>query len=89
MGVDVLSRVYRDIVEVVADAPAPARAEPIMLRIGLPAEVAKIGESARSQVACPTLLRRLPGLRLTVPLANVPFRHDKLAYGLYELPVTW
>ncbi|MFJ3303840.1 hypothetical protein ACIPSA_12075 [Streptomyces sp. NPDC086549] len=41
------------------------------------------------QVACPTLLRRLPGLRLAVPLADVPFRHDKLAYGVHELPVTW
>jgi cytochrome P450 len=41
------------------------------------------------QVAYPTLLRRLPDLRLAVPLDAIPFRHDKLAYGVYELPVTW
>ncbi|KPI20268.1 Linalool 8-monooxygenase [Actinobacteria bacterium OK074] len=44
---------------------------------------------AELQVAYPTLLRRLPELRLAVPLAEIPFRHDKLAYGVYELPVTW
>jgi cytochrome P450 len=41
------------------------------------------------QVAYPTLLRRIPGLGMAVPLDDIPFRHDKLAYGVYELPVTW
>ncbi|MBB5779287.1 cytochrome P450 [Nonomuraea jabiensis] len=41
------------------------------------------------QVALPALLRRLPGLRLAVPLEEVKFRHDKSAYGVHELPVAW
>jgi hypothetical protein len=24
-----------------------------------------------------------------VPIDELPFKHDALAYGLYELPVTW
>lgn len=41
------------------------------------------------QIVLPTLLRRIPTLRLAVPLNDLPFKHDALAYGLYELPVTW
>jgi cytochrome P450 len=41
------------------------------------------------QIALPTLLRRLPGLRLTLPLEQMKFRHDMSAYGVYELPVAW
>jgi cytochrome P450 len=41
------------------------------------------------QIVLPTLLRRIPTLRLAVPLDEVPFKHDALAYGVYELPVTW
>ncbi|QEM48537.1 cytochrome P450 [Mycolicibacterium grossiae] len=41
------------------------------------------------QILLPTLLRRIPGLRLAVPRDELPFKHDALAYGLYELPVTW
>ncbi|GAA4538924.1 cytochrome P450 [Mycobacterium paraffinicum] len=41
------------------------------------------------QIVLPTLLRRVPTLRLAVPLEELPFKHDALAYGLYELPVTW
>jgi hypothetical protein len=26
---------------------------------------------------------------LAVPFGEVPFKHDRLAYGVYELPVTW
>jgi hypothetical protein len=26
---------------------------------------------------------------LAVPVEQLPFKHDALAYGLYELPVTW
>ncbi len=36
MGSEVLPWVYRDIVEVVADAPGPVRAKQIVPRIGLP-----------------------------------------------------
>ncbi|MEZ0076483.1 cytochrome P450 [Planotetraspora sp. GP83] len=41
------------------------------------------------QVAYGTLFRRVPGLRLAVGLDQVPFKHDGLVYGVYELPVTW
>jgi cytochrome P450 len=41
------------------------------------------------QIVLPTLLRRIPTLRLAVRLEELPFKHDALAYGVYELPVTW
>ncbi|MEU9273104.1 cytochrome P450 [Streptomyces sp. NPDC048251] len=41
------------------------------------------------QVALSTLLRRLPELRLAVPLQEVPFQHDMDIYGVRELPVAW
>jgi cytochrome P450 len=44
---------------------------------------------AELQIVFHTLLRRIPTLRLAVPFAEVPFKHDRLAYGVYELPVTW
>ncbi|RPE27071.1 hypothetical protein EDD90_10745 [Streptomyces sp. Ag109_O5-1] len=49
MGSEVLPRVYRDILEVVADAPGPVRAKQIVPRIGLPAETGKI-EGTRSKL---------------------------------------
>jgi cytochrome P450 len=41
------------------------------------------------QIVLPTLLRRIPEMRLAIPRDELPFKHDALAYGLYELPVTW
>ncbi|MGB9303417.1 MAG: cytochrome P450 [Mycobacterium sp.] len=41
------------------------------------------------QIVLPTLFRRIPTLRLAVPVERLPFKHDALAYGIYELPVTW
>jgi cytochrome P450 len=41
------------------------------------------------QIVLPTLFRRIPTLRLAAPLGELPFKDDALAYGLYELPVTW
>jgi cytochrome P450 len=41
------------------------------------------------QIVLPTLFRRIPTLRLAVPPDDLPFKHDSLAYGIYELPVTW
>ncbi|MFD5764057.1 hypothetical protein ACFWIZ_55445 [Streptomyces sp. NPDC127044] len=38
MASEVLPQAYRDILEVVADAPGPVRAKQIVPRIGLPAE---------------------------------------------------
>lgn len=36
-----------------------------------------------------TLFTRIPGLRLAVPVADLPFKLETLSYGLYELPVAW
>jgi cytochrome P450 len=41
------------------------------------------------QIVLPTLFRRIPTLRLAVPVEELPFKHDALAYGVYELLVTW
>jgi cytochrome P450 len=41
------------------------------------------------QVVYGTLYRRIPGLRLAVALEQIPFKHDSIVYGVYELPVTW
>src|SRR5439155_13656971 len=49
MEADVLPSVYRDIVEVVADAPDPVRAKQIVPRIGLAAEAGKI-EGTRAKL---------------------------------------
>lgn len=44
---------------------------------------------AELQIVFHTLLRRIPTLELAIPFDQVPFKHDRLAYGVYELPVTW
>jgi cytochrome P450 len=44
---------------------------------------------AELQIVFHTLVRRIPTLELAVPIDDVPFKHDRLAYGVYELPVTW
>lgn len=44
---------------------------------------------AELQIVFQTLLRRIPTMTLAVPLEEIPFKHDRLAYGVYELPVTW
>ncbi|AMO62595.1 cytochrome P450 [Mycolicibacterium phlei] len=44
---------------------------------------------AELQIVFHTLLRRIPTLRLAVPIEEIPFKHDRLAYGVYELPVAW
>ncbi|MYQ85662.1 MULTISPECIES: cytochrome P450 [unclassified Streptomyces] len=41
------------------------------------------------QVVYSTLYRRIPALQLAVDLDEIPFKHDGLVYGVYELPVTW
>jgi cytochrome P450 len=41
------------------------------------------------QVVYGTLYRRIPTLRLAVDFDAIPFKHDGVAYGLRELPVTW
>ena len=44
---------------------------------------------AELQIVYPTLFRRVPTLALAVPVEDVPFKDDRLAYGVYELPVSW
>ncbi|MGE2732949.1 cytochrome P450 [Mycolicibacterium vaccae] len=44
---------------------------------------------AELQIVFHTLLRRIPTMSLAIPFDDVPFKHDRLAYGVYELPVTW
>jgi cytochrome P450 len=44
---------------------------------------------AELQIVFHTLFRRVPSLELAVPIEDVPLKHDRLAYGVYELPVTW
>ncbi|MEZ0350224.1 cytochrome P450 [Mycobacterium sp. pR1184] len=44
---------------------------------------------AELQIVFQTLLRRVPTMKLAVPFEEIPFKHDRLAYGVYELPVTW
>jgi cytochrome P450 len=41
------------------------------------------------QVVLDTLLRRVPDLRLAVPVADLRLKDDAFVYGAYELPVTW
>jgi cytochrome P450 len=41
------------------------------------------------QVVYGTLYRRVPTLRLAPTLDQIEFKHDRLAYGVYKLPVTW
>lgn len=41
------------------------------------------------QVVYSTLYRRIPTLRPAVDLDEIPFKHDGLVHGVYELPVTW
>ncbi|WP_086663646.1 cytochrome P450 [Lentzea kentuckyensis] len=44
---------------------------------------------AELEIALPTLLRRLPDLRLAVPIEEIRFRGDMSIYGVHELPVAW
>ncbi|WIM86085.1 cytochrome P450 [Candidatus Mycobacterium wuenschmannii] len=44
---------------------------------------------AELQIVFHTLFKRIPTLELAVPFEDVPLKHDRLAYGVYELPVTW
>jgi cytochrome P450 len=44
---------------------------------------------AELQIVFRTLFRRIPTLSLAVPVEDIPFKDDRLAYGVYELPVNW
>lgn len=44
---------------------------------------------AELQIVFHTLLRRIPTLRLAIPFEEIPFKDDRLAYGVYSLPCDW
>lgn len=44
---------------------------------------------AEMQIVFRTLFQRIPTLQLAAGIEDIPFKHDRLAYGVYELPVTW
>jgi cytochrome P450 len=51
-----------------------------------------IGQSlarAELEIVYRTLFRRIPALRLAVPLDELAVKDDAFVYGLHELPVTW
>jgi cytochrome P450 len=41
------------------------------------------------EIVYSTLFARIPGLRLAVPVDELPFKHDANVYGVHRLPVTW
>jgi len=41
------------------------------------------------QIVFDTLFRRIPNLKLAVPVDDVQFKVDASIYGVYQLPVTW
>jgi cytochrome P450 len=41
------------------------------------------------EVVFTSLFRRVPGLRLAVPLEQLQFKNDAIMYGIHEVPVTW
>jgi cytochrome P450 len=44
---------------------------------------------AELQIALSTLAKRIPTLRLAVPLEELAFKENTHVFGVYELPVTW
>ncbi|MCF1595202.1 cytochrome P450 [Streptomyces muensis] len=44
---------------------------------------------AELQIVLPELFRRLPDLRIDVPLEDITFKQSTTVYGVHELPVTW
>jgi cytochrome P450 len=44
---------------------------------------------AEIEIAVPALLRRLPNLRLAVPLEELQLRNDMGVFGVHAMPVTW
>jgi cytochrome P450 len=69
----------------------PARAGPRHVAFGWGPHQC-LGQSlarAELDIVYRTLFTRLPGLRLAVPVADLPVKDDGFVYGLSELPVTW
>jgi cytochrome P450 len=41
------------------------------------------------QIVFDTLFRRIPNLKLAIPVDDVRFKTDASIYGVRQLPVTW
>ena len=41
------------------------------------------------EIVFETLFRRIPELKLAIPIDDIPFKEHGGAYGIYELPVAW
>jgi cytochrome P450 len=44
---------------------------------------------AELEIALATLFRRIPTLRVAVPVADLPYKDEGVVFGLHALPVTW
>jgi len=44
---------------------------------------------AELQIVLPEIFRRLPELKIAVPMDEIAFKQDTVVYGVVELPVTW
>jgi cytochrome P450 len=44
---------------------------------------------AELQIVLPEVFRRLPDLRITVPLEELAFKQNTMVYGVRELPIAW
>ncbi|OBK24497.1 cytochrome [Mycobacterium asiaticum] len=44
---------------------------------------------AELQIVFRSLFQRIPTMALAVPFEEIPFKHDRLTYGVHELPITW
>ncbi|MEV8633596.1 cytochrome P450 [Streptosporangium sp. NPDC051023] len=63
--------------------------DPMTFGHGIHNCVGKFLARVELQVAIGTLVRRIPGLRLAVPAAELPYRDNSLVFSPRELPVTW
>ncbi|MET9242423.1 cytochrome P450 [Nonomuraea sp. NPDC003709] len=72
----------------ILDLDRPARGH-IAFGYGVHQCIGQTLARAELQIALPTLLRRLPGLRLAVPIEEIRFRNDMSIYGVHALPVEW
>ncbi|MEV7013829.1 cytochrome P450 [Streptosporangium sp. NPDC051022] len=63
--------------------------DPMTFGHGIHNCVGKFLARVELQVAIGTLVRRIPGLRLAVPAAELSYRDNSLVYSPRELPVTW
>jgi cytochrome P450 len=41
------------------------------------------------EIVFETLFRRIPELKLAIPIEDIPFKEDGGLYGIHELPVAW